>query len=151
MVLTIGPWNRDMYSEAITTPEVIGNQKHILVVEDNVALRFTLAEWLRLLNYIVYEAATADEASTLLASQMTIDFVITDIEMPGKLNGLGLVDHIQKTMPNLPVIVVSAHDFRHEIKEKGVVFFRKPYDLKVISAKIVSMLLQVSYTNSKTG
>ena len=63
--------------------------KHVLIVEDNVALRFSLGEWLRSLNYTVYEAATADEAKTVLASPIIVDLVITDVQMPVHWTALG--------------------------------------------------------------
>jgi DNA-binding NtrC family response regulator len=114
--------------------------KHILVVEDNVAQRFTLSEWLRTKDYTVYEAATADEAKTLLASSIIVDLVITDVQMPGTLDGLGLVDHIRNIASNLNVIVVSGNDDTHKIKEKGVNFFKKPYDLDAIALHVAKLL-----------
>jgi DNA-binding NtrC family response regulator len=108
----------------------------VLVVEDSFDLRFTLAEWLRNHKYTVYEAANAEEAKVLLASAFVIDLVITDIEMPGPMNGLALVDHIQARNPQQNIIVVSGNDKYMELKERGLAFFRKPYDLREISSYI---------------
>jgi DNA-binding NtrC family response regulator len=113
---------------------------HILVVEDDVALRFTLAEWLRSLNYMVCEAASADEAATILSSPIVVDLVVTDVEMPGSMNGFGLVDHIRRVAPGITAIVVSGNAFQQQAREIGVPFFRKPYDLDSISALIATML-----------
>ncbi len=109
----------------------------ILVVEDSFDLRFTLSEWLRNQKYIVYEATSADEAKTLLSSSFSIDMVITDIEMPGSINGLGLVDYIKESKPCLNIAVVSGND-KHsaQLRNRDIPFFKKPYDLRQVSALI---------------
>ena len=112
--------------------------KGILVVEDDVSLRFALAKWFRLLRFTVYEAATADEAVTLLKSTILIDAVITDINMPGTMNGLDLVTFIEGASPGTPVIVVSGQD--HQISEGDVLFFKKPYKLQEVSVRISKLL-----------
>jgi DNA-binding NtrC family response regulator len=120
------------------TPEQ--NTKRILVVEDHVALRFTLAEWLRSFNYVVFEAASADEAITLLESSLVVDFVVTDVQMPGNTDGFDLVRYINKSFPDLNVIVVSGDDSHKQLKEENIPFFKKPYDLKTLSSHIAKLL-----------
>jgi CheY-like chemotaxis protein len=128
-------------SNPMTTP-LPSNEKqrrHILVVEDNVALRYTLAEWLRMSDYVVLEAATADEALVVLQSSLTVDVVVTDVHMPGSMDGLTLANHISTTFPAIKFIIVSGEVERHKLA-KDAVFFRKPYDLKQITEHIAKML-----------
>ena len=73
----------------------------VLVVEDDVILRYTLAEWLRFEGYEVLEAMSADEAVVIFASILSIDLVVTDIEMPGSMNGLDLAEQIKARFPAL--------------------------------------------------
>src|SRR5262245_12462267 len=106
-------------------PEVEERIACILVVEDSIALRLALAEWLRQAGYAVLEAASADEAVILLNSLMMIDLVITDIEMPGALNGYDLVRHIQQMSALLPIITVSGNVPGQKLHEVGIIeFFR---------------------------
>ncbi len=121
--------------------------KRILVVEDNVALRFTLATWLRSLDYIVFEAASADEAVVLLESSLVVDFVITDVQMPGKMDGFDLVHYIHQNLPGLNMIVVSANDHHHKLRETPVLFFRKPYDMDIMSSQIATLLDPLNIQN----
>jgi DNA-binding NtrC family response regulator len=121
-------------------PIPIRQSKHVLVVEDDVGLRFILAEWLRSLTYIVYEAANADEAVILLASSIPVDLVVTDVDMPGTMNGFGLVDHIRQYSPGLNIIVVSGKAAGLEAKERSVPFFRKPYDLEAVAVLIETLI-----------
>ncbi|MER9496594.1 response regulator [Mesorhizobium sp. M0587] len=66
----------------------------VLLVEDDLFIRMDVGDQLREAGWTVYEAGTADEAVELLQTPMLIDLVLTDIEMPGKLDGLGLADYI---------------------------------------------------------
>jgi DNA-binding NtrC family response regulator len=136
-----------MSNDIVVAPDIEGLPKSILVVEDNIALRFTLAEWLRICGYTVYEAATADEAVTVLQSPITINIVVTDVDMPGSMNGLGLVDHIKSAVSGVEVIVVSGDASGHQVKEKEVVFFKKPYDLQAVSS-CIEEILQVNSTET---
>lgn len=119
-----------------------GEQRaHVLLVEDNISQRIALAEALRLENYVVYEAATADEGSLLLASPlMTIHLVIIDLWLPGNMSGFDFVEYIRYTFPELPVIITSGV-YKAMPEDKHTVFLQKPYTLEAISIQI-SQLLQ---------
>jgi two-component system, response regulator PdtaR len=85
-----------------------------------------LAEWLRSKSHAVTEAASADEAATILASLAVVDLVITDVEMPGSMDGLEPARRIRAGRPSLPVIVVSGWA-EPDVQELGLsAFFRKP-------------------------
>jgi CheY-like chemotaxis protein len=116
----------------------------ILVVEDNIIQRYTLAEWLRVEGHEVLEAASADEATAILNSiLLSLDVVVTDIEMPGSMNGLDLAERIRNRFPALPVIAVSGTAFVDRLRTTAVTaFFPKPCDLARLSAYILTLLPQ---------
>src|SRR5438874_384004 len=62
----------------------------ILVVEDEVLVRMLIADQLRNAGYSVIEAADADEALALLAHTFNVNVVLSDVQMPGSLDGAGL-------------------------------------------------------------
>jgi CheY-like chemotaxis protein len=116
----------------------------ILVVEDDVFLRYALAEWLRDDGHEVVEAVSGDEAATVLSSIMTVDLVITDVQMPGSLNGLQLARNIRAAFPSLPVIVVSGQPRPATFDEVGAAaFFLKPYDFDELTARVAALIPQV--------
>ena len=84
---------------------------------------------------------SADEAVVIFASILSIDLVVTDIEMPGSMNGLDLAEQIKARFPALPVIVVSGRPFVDKLRIGAVTeFFPKPYDLSKLAAYIATLV-----------
>ncbi|CAN7691316.1 sigma-54 dependent transcriptional regulator [Rhizobium rhizogenes] len=79
----------------------------VLLIEDDAALRRSLAQWLSLNELAVIEAADGNEALKVLRSEK-VDVVISDVRMPG-MSGLELLAIIRKNWPELPVIILSGH------------------------------------------
>jgi CheY-like chemotaxis protein len=81
---------------------------NILVVEDEVLVRTAIAEYLRHCGYDVIEAASADEAITILTEpDIKIDIVLSDIEMPGSMDGFGLAQWVRTNRPELKVVLTG--------------------------------------------
>ena len=81
----------------------------ILVVEDEELVRQSTADFLRMSDFGVVEAATADAAIELLAAGTAVDLVFSDIRMPGRHNGFELADWISTHRPALPVLLTSGY------------------------------------------
>ena len=79
----------------------------ILLVEDEGLIRVTLAEMLAEAGYCVTEAATGDEACTLLRHVDKFDVLLTDIQMPGKADGIDVAQHFHAHHPNAPVVFMT--------------------------------------------
>jgi DNA-binding NtrC family response regulator len=81
-------------------------QKRILVVDDENPVREICFRVLKGLGYNVETAATGDEAKNRFETQ-PYDLVITDLRMPGQLDGLTLGHAIKKTSPHTPIILMT--------------------------------------------
>jgi CheY-like chemotaxis protein len=80
----------------------------VLVVEDEVLLRLSIAAYLRDCGYQVIEAADAEEAMLVLKQpDLDIDVLLTDIEMPGAMDGFGLAQWTRANRPGLDVILAG--------------------------------------------
>lgn len=112
----------------------------ILIVEDDPILRFTLAMELHQAGFTVREAASVDEAETVLGTGARIDLVVTDIEMPGAHDGLALAKTVRAFHPQMRVIVVSGIAPPSEIVGIADAFFSKPYDTDRLILRIRSLL-----------
>lgn len=78
-----------------------------LLVEDEYLIRLTIAEVLAEEGFDVLEAATGDEAVELLQRNADIGLLLTDIQLPGSVDGLGLVRRARERAPALPVILMT--------------------------------------------
>ncbi|MGE7369838.1 response regulator [Neorhizobium sp. NPDC001467] len=83
------------------------NRHTVLVVEDEALIRFAVADALEDAGYQVLEAASVLEAVGQLGLNEDIDLVVTDVDMPGALNGLDLARMISECAPHIGVIVSS--------------------------------------------
>jgi two-component system cell cycle sensor histidine kinase/response regulator CckA len=93
---------------------------HILLVDDERAVRRYAARILEQDGHTVYEAADGVEALELLESgALPVELVVSDIIMP-RLNGVELLKALAVTHPAVPVILMSAYA-QGELSEKGVV------------------------------
>jgi CheY-like chemotaxis protein len=109
----------------------------ILVVEDDVLVRVVIADELRALGFLVIEAATADQALSYFQADVQVDLVLSDIEMPGSMNGLGLIHHLRAQAPHLPTVLISgAHPGFHDADA----FLSKPCDMDQVVALIGRLL-----------
>ncbi|HZZ89453.1 MAG TPA: response regulator [Caulobacteraceae bacterium] len=101
----------------------------VLIVEDEVLIRLLLAEALRNAGYEVLEAADADEALSVLQTMPSPDVLVTDVRMPGAMDGLQLASHVRGMKPTLGLIVTSGHAPAERAIGLADAFVPKPYDL----------------------
>jgi DNA-binding NtrC family response regulator len=100
----------------------------VLVAEDDPLLRMLLAQALEVAGFEVTEAADADQALELLSlRERKLAALVTDIDMPGALNGCGLAWRVHELHPEAAIVVVSgvATPGRGELPAKAK-FIAKP-------------------------
>jgi YesN/AraC family two-component response regulator len=83
--------------------------KVILVVEDEVIVRMDVALSLEAEGYRVIQAANAEEALALLQTQTPVHLVLTDINMPGPIDGLQLATEVRMQLPDVKIVMMSGH------------------------------------------
>jgi CheY-like chemotaxis protein len=99
----------------------------LLVVEDEPLIRIDLADSLAEMGYRVIEAVSADTAIKALETHPEIVAVITDLSMPGSMDGLALARVVRERWPPCALIMVSGHQ-RPAASElpSGLRFLPKP-------------------------
>jgi CheY-like chemotaxis protein len=110
------------------------------LVEDDVLVRFFVAEELRAGGYVVLEAANADEALELLATGGPVDLLLTDVRMPGALDGAELAHRVRVEHRAMKVVVLSAHLREPELGVEVHGFFAKPVDMPRLARHIKALL-----------
>jgi CheY-like chemotaxis protein len=81
----------------------------VLVVEDEFLIRMLVADELRSLGFTVIEAGSADEAVPILLSDAPVHVLITDVRMPGSMDGVELARRARRARPAIKVIMTSGH------------------------------------------
>jgi two-component system, response regulator PdtaR len=99
--------------------------KVILVVEDEILIRMGLVDDLILAGFRVLQASDADEALRILRTSEPVDLLLTDVRMPGSMNGLQLAAAVRSMRPQLKIAILSAHVLSPP--PEADVLFGKPY------------------------
>lgn len=81
---------------------------HILIVDDEGPNRYSISKNLQKVGYTISEAASADEAVEMLRHN-EYDVVLTDIKMPGSMDGVDLLRHIRNDSPDAVVILMTGY------------------------------------------
>lgn len=122
----------------------IGGDDHILVVEDDDLVREHLARQLKGMGYKVSMAASGPEALRVVTRTPGIDLLLTDVVMPGGMNGRQLADAALATRPDLKVLFTSGYTenaiVHHGRLDRGVQLLSKPYRRQDLAAKLRKVL-----------
>jgi DNA-binding response OmpR family regulator len=117
----------------------------ILIVEDEVLIRWQVADYLRQCGYQVFEAVDAAEAVVLLQSDTRIDLVFSDIQLGAGMDGFGLARWVRANRPRVKVILSSgvarSTELAGELCDLRPVV-SKPYQPQVLLERIRLTLAQ---------
>jgi CheY-like chemotaxis protein len=107
----------------------------VLVVEDDFFVRCDIVGCLREAGYAVSESESGEEALALCKSGMSVDMIITDINLGGSASGWDVAKRFRSEQPNLLVVYISSEQFDPERCVPGSVFVAKPYQhIDILSA-----------------
>jgi DNA-binding NtrC family response regulator len=113
----------------------------ILIVEDEADLREMLVVFLGDAGFRISEASTADAAIPLLDLE-DLRLVITEIELPGRFDGLYLAFSARRIRPGIPVIFISGRPANLE-EGRGfdgpAAFVQKPFRFKTLVEEVLRL------------
>lgn len=108
-----------------------GREKTVLLVEDDPDVRVVTAAQLKQLGYKVHAVGNGLEAIDLIASPANIDITLTDIVLPGGLDGVGLLKEAMRARPRMGVLCMSGYDptqkHRKWLRIQNINFLEKPF------------------------
>ncbi len=117
----------------------------VLVVDDDRNVLEVLDARLSSCGFTVYKADGGRKALQILKTRR-IDLVVSDVKMP-EMDGMTLLSEIIRIQPGLPVIFLTAYanipDAVNAVKSGAVDYVEKPFDGKVLTEKIRSMLQEL--------
>jgi CheY-like chemotaxis protein len=105
----------------------------VLIVEDDFLIRMHAADMIAADGFDVVEAASADQAIVILEDRLDITVVLTDVQMPGSMDGLKLAAAIRRRWPPIKIVATSGFvDVRQSDLPEGGRFLPKPYSSEQI-------------------
>ncbi|MFP5297206.1 MAG: ATP-binding protein [Alphaproteobacteria bacterium] len=114
---------------------------HVLLVEDDDAVAAGVAQMLSDLGYTHERVGTGDAALERIRGGRCFDLVLSDMVMPGALNGLGLATELHALEPGLPVILTTGFSEAAATANKaGFRLLSKPYGLDELAATLAGAL-----------
>ncbi len=112
----------------------------VLFVEDHPMLRYTVAEQLNDAGYTVILASCGEDALALLANGAEIDVLLTDLRLPGTIDGWDVAEAAREFRPDLPVIYASAYSYVTPRQVPGSIMLDKPYPPEELIEALESLL-----------
>ena len=102
----------------------------VLLVEDNVDVAAGVMAVLEVLGCAVHHEENADAAFELLGEGYGFDLVLSDVQMPGRMNGIDLAEQIMKRLPSQKIVLMTGYaDELERAKHLGVPILAKPFDM----------------------
>ncbi|MGU3537010.1 response regulator [Methylobacterium sp. A54F] len=112
----------------------------VLIVEDSYLLLEMLATLCEQEGVRVVEASSGEAALTLLRQQgAAIDWLLTDIKLPGLIDGWTVAEAYRLIHPDRPVIYASTEAGLDRREVPGSLFLRKPFQLAAVTALVRMM------------
>jgi PAS domain S-box-containing protein len=114
----------------------------VLLVEDDVQVASLTSAMLAELGYEVIPVTTGQAALNELAVTPGIGLVLSDVMMPGGMDGMGLVREMRQRRISLPVVLVSGFSAaaKRDAEDEGIPLLPKPYTLRDLAAQLNSAL-----------
>jgi CheY-like chemotaxis protein len=134
-------------TESLPTQPFAAGQGLVLIVEDSPEVAEVTASLVEQLGYRTVRAENAIEALNRLQRGERIDLVLSDIVMPGSMNGIALAHEINNRYPHLPVLLASGYTDVVQANESRFVILRKPFQLPALE-KAIREILERSATGN---
>jgi two-component system, response regulator PdtaR len=112
----------------------------VLVVEDEVLIRLMIAQELRMAGLRVVEAANADEAIRVLRRSPKIALMMTDLAMPGSMDGEKLAMTVNSNWPHIKIVIVSSFAPHWPVSRLAYTFIGKPFNPDRLVERIKQLL-----------
>jgi two-component system cell cycle sensor histidine kinase/response regulator CckA len=125
----------------------------ILFVEDDAPSRRNVAVFLRLAGYEVYEAEDGEGALSLLA-RMQFDVVISDLNLPGGLDGIDILQALKTAPRKIDAVLVTgrgSEEIKRTANSLGAAYMEKPLHLRELERTIQQRIRRHADPRSTTG
>ncbi len=127
----------------VEMPTAVAGQT-ILVVEDEPALRMLVVDMMTDLGYATLEAQDSTAGLQILQSSARIDLLISDIGLPGGMNGRQMAEAAMTIRPDLKVLFITGYAenavFNHGHLAPGMQVLTKPFEMRVLASRVSGLI-----------
>jgi PAS domain S-box-containing protein len=120
--------------------EPLGDGEVVLVIDDEPTIRMLIAEVLAESGFAVIEAPDGPAGLRVLESNARIDLLITDVGLPGGMNGRQVADAARVYRPDLKVLFITGYAENAVIGrgrlERGMFVLTKPFQMEILAERI---------------
>ena len=117
----------------------------VLVVDDEPTVRMLVTDILEDLGYTAIEAADSVAGLKVLQSDVRIDLLVTDVGLPGGMNGRQMADAGRETRPDLKVLFITGYAENALLGNghlaHGMAVLTKPFPVEAMAARIREMIV----------
>lgn len=121
-----------------------GMGETVLVIDDEATVRMLMVEALEHAGYRALQAENGPAGLKLLQSEPRVDLLVTDVGLPGGMNGRQVADAARVARPTLKVLFVTGFAEHAVIDaghlESGMAVMSKPFPMATLAAKVAQML-----------
>jgi CheY-like chemotaxis protein len=89
----------------------------------------------------VVSATDPHEALTIVAER-SFDIVVTDVDMPGAMNGAQFAEELRRLQPDLPVLLMSGAALATGTSDADLPFIAKPFRKNALVQKLQSLIVK---------
>ena len=118
----------------------------VLVVDDEPTLRMLVSDVLQQLGYIAIEAADGPAGLRVLQSDARIDLMISDVGLPGGMNGRQVAEAGQALRPGLKVLFITGYAenavLNHGDLDPGMHVMTKPFAMSALASRIKDLIAE---------
>jgi PAS domain S-box-containing protein len=133
-------------AETPRPPDRSAASETVLIIDDEPTLRMLVGESLRELGYATLEAEDGPSGLQVVQSGARIDLLITDVGLPGGLNGRQVADGARAHRPSLKVLFITGYADKAAVGSallsQGMQVMTKPFTLNALATKVRSMLTE---------
>jgi len=126
------------------TIEEVGAGETVLVIDDEPTVRMLIVEVLEEAGYKALEAEDGPSGLRILQSEARIDLLITDVGLPGGMNGRQVADAARVQRPDLKILFVTGFAENAAVGNghlgTGMEVLTKPFVMTELAAKISEMI-----------
>jgi len=123
---------------------IAGKGQKILVVDDEPIIRMLVMDALESAHFTGFEAGDGAQALKILQSEKGVAMLITDVGLPGGMNGRQLADAARVSRPDMKVLFITGYAEKAVIGDgdlgSGMQVLTKPFAIETLTQKIQGMV-----------